>query len=136
MFTAFASGLGLDLTVGKRGFTNLIAKHKPTVLDGQRRGVGDMVRERLVIAKADGTLLPRDAGFHHIAAIRDEKIVFECAHPDFFLAPDELEMVTAAETPPTIASPMTPPPTSRHDQQVNHKQYIYDRVIKMQGGCI
>ena len=64
-------------------------------------------------------MLPREDAFYHIAAIRDEKIVFECGLSDFVLRLDELEMTTAAETPPTIASPKTPPPTSRHAPQVH-----------------
>ena len=119
MFTAFASDLGLNLTLGQRGIRDLVAKHKPSVLEKQRRGLGARSRERLSVAGADGKMLPREDAFYHIAAIRDEKIVFECGLSDFVLRLDELEMTTAAETPPTIASPMTPPPTSRHAPQVH-----------------
>ena len=109
--------LGLDLKVDEVGFRNLIKKYKPVVLSKERRGV-DKTRERFVVLK-DGKLLERESAFKHLAVLTHGVIIFECAHPDFFLAPDELAMATAAETPPTIASPKTPPPTSRHAPQVH-----------------
>ena len=105
----------MDLNTSEKGFIKLINKYKPEILGSERRGVGKKVRERLAVFE-DGKLQPRVGAYHNIAALIRGEIIFECAHRDFVLGPDDLEMLTPP--PPTPPPPTTPPPTPRRTPSV------------------